>query len=241
MNSVAMGRSVAKPARPRFYLVMSLLMAAIIVGGFSRTVPDDFAQPSGLPLLLYAHGIVFTLWIVLFVSQPAFIVRGSLKLHRKIGMFGAVLAAAMVVMGVAATLHSIRHNTLPSFFPPRIFLVMNIIGIGVFGALVAAGIKTRRKADWHRRLMLCATVSILGPGVGRLLPMESFGSKAPMVMFGVIALFALAGPLNDLLTARKVHPAYYWGVTTIMVSMLVTGPIAFSPIGAAFLQLVKPG
>jgi hypothetical protein len=34
--------------------------------------------------------------------------------------------------------------------------------------------------------MLCATISILGPGLGRLLPMASFGKAAPLVMFGVI-------------------------------------------------------
>lgn len=239
MNSVVMGRSAAKPARSRFYLVMSLVMAAVIVGGFSRTVPDDFTQSPGLPILLHAHGIVFTLWILLFVSQPAFILRGSIAFHRKIGMFGAALAAAMFAMGVAATLYAIRRNAVPGFFPQQLFLVMNIIGIVVFGALVFAGIRTRRKADWHRRFMMCATVSILGPGVGRLLPMESFGRAAPMAMFGVIMVFALAGPVNDLLTTRRVHPAYYWGVTTILVSMLVTGPIAFSPLGAAFLHLVK--
>lgn len=239
MNSVVMGHRVAKPARSRFYLVMSLVMAAVIVGGFSRTVPDDFTQSPGLPMLLHAHGIVFTVWILLFVSQPAFIVRGSIKLHRKIGMFGAVLAAAMVVMGIAATLYSIRYNTVPKFFPQQLFLVMNIIGIIVFGTLVAAGITMRRKADWHRRLMMCATVSILGPGVGRLLPMEAFGRGAPVAMFGVILLFALAGPINDLATTRRVHPAYYWGVALILGSMLITAPIAFSPMGAAFLQLVR--
>lgn len=222
-----------------FYLVMSLIMAAVIVGGFSRTVPGDFRADPGLPILLHVHGAVFTLWVLVFVAQPAFIARGSIALHRRIGWIGAVLAAAMLIMGTAATLYAIRYDVVPPFFPRPIFLVMNLIGIAVFGGLVAGGIALRRRAEWHKRLMLCATISILGPGLGRLLPMGSFGPAAPLVMFGVIALFAFTGPVADLITLRRVHPAYYWGVTAILLSMAVIGPIAFSPAGAALLQIVS--
>jgi uncharacterized membrane protein YozB (DUF420 family) len=227
-------RTVGQP----FYLVMSLTMASVIIGGFSNTVPGDFSRDPGLPLLLHVHGAVFTLWVLLFVAQPAFIARGSLALHRRIGWIGAALAGAMLVMGVAATLHAIRNDMVPSFFPRPIFLVMNLIGIAVFAGLVAAGVAFRHRAEWHKRLMLCATISILGPGLGRLLPMRSFGAAAPLVMFGVISLFAFAGPLADLITRRRVHPAYYWGVASILLSMVVIGPIAFSPLGTALLEIV---
>ncbi|QWT21646.1 hypothetical protein KPL74_06480 [Bacillus sp. NP157] len=241
MGSVGIGRTSARIVRPPFYLFMSLAMAAVIIGGFSRTVPDDFTASPGLPLFLQIHGLVFTLWIVLFVAQPAIVFRGSLKLHRRVGWLGAILACAMLVMGLVATFFAIRYNAVPSFFPPTIFLVMNTIGILVFAGLVAGGVALRKKAEWHKRLMICATVSIMGPGVGRLLPMESFGKAAPMVMFAVIMLFALAGPVNDLFVRRRVHPAYIWGVTTILVSMLITGPLAFTPVAQAMVEAIRSG
>ena len=228
-------RAVGRP----FYLMMSLAMAAVIVAGFSNTVPEDFTHRPGLPLLLHVHGAVFSLWVLLFVAQPAFIARGSVALHRKIGWIGAALAAAMLVMGVAATLFAIRYGFVPSFFPKPIFLVMNLIGILVFAGLVAGGIALRKQAEWHKRLMLCATVSILGPGLGRLLPMGSFGAAAPLVMFGAIALFAFAGPVADIVVRRRVHPAYYWGVTTILLSMVIIGPVAFSPPAQALLHVIQ--
>jgi hypothetical protein len=88
-----------------------------------------------------------------------------------------------------------------------VFLVMNCLGILVFGGLVAGGVALRRQAEWHKRLMLCATVSILGPGLGRLLPMDAFGAAAPAVMFGVILVFALAGPIADQIVRKRIHPA----------------------------------
>jgi uncharacterized membrane protein YozB (DUF420 family) len=218
---------------------MSLAMAAVIIAGFSRTVSDDFTAGSKFPLLLAIHGVVFTLWIVLFVAQPAIVARGSLKLHRRIGWIGATLAFAMLVMGLAATLYAIRFNAVPSFFPPPLFLVMNTIGIVVFGGLVAAGVMLRKKAEWHKRLMLCATISILGPGLGRLLPMESFGRAAPIVMFAAILVFGLAGPIYDIVIRRRVHPAYIWGVSTIVISMVVTGPIAFTAAASALTAFIR--
>jgi uncharacterized membrane protein YozB (DUF420 family) len=222
-----------------FYLVMSLLMAAVIVAGFSQTVPGDLAPVPGLPFLLQVHGIVFTLWVLLFVAQPAFIARGSVRLHRKVGMFGAALAAAMVIMGLAATLFAIRFHRVPSFFPPGVFLVMNILGIIVFGAIVAAGILRRREPEWHKRLMLSATASILGPGLGRFLPMDSFGAFAPAVMFGIIAAFACAGPVADLIVRRRVHPAYLWAVSAILVSDILIGPLAFAPPTLALIRVIR--
>jgi uncharacterized membrane protein YozB (DUF420 family) len=239
MSSVDIGRTSSKVVRPPFYLGMSLAMAAVIIAGFSRTVPDDFTAGTKFPLLLAIHGTVFTLWIVLFVAQPAIVARGSLKLHRRIGWIGAGLAAAMVVMGLAATFYAVHSNAVPSFFPPSLFLVMNTIGIAVFGGLVTAGVMRRKNAEWHKRLMLCATISILGPGVGRLLPMESFGRAAPLVMFAVILVFGLAGPLYDMIIRRRVHPAYIWGVSTIVISMLITGPIAFTPAAKALTAFIR--
>lgn len=238
MTSLTMARDRRRTVGRPFYLTMSLVMAAVIIGGFSQTVPDDFAPKPGLPLLLHIHGAVFTLWVLLFVAQPAFIARGSVALHRKIGWLGAVLALAMLVMGVAATLYAIHYNFVPGFFPRSIFLVMNLIGICVFAGLVAGGIVLRKRAEWHKRLMLCATISILGPGLGRLLPMGSFGAAAPLVMFGIIALFAFAGPVADVIVRRRIHPAYYWGVSTILLSMIVIGPIAFSPPANALLMAI---
>lgn len=240
MTAMEMSRRPAASVGRRFYLIMSLLMAAVFVGGFSTTVPGDFAPP-GLPLLLHVHGAISTCWVLLFVAQPAFIARGSLKLHRQVGMVGAGLAGLMAIMALVATVFAIRYGRVPLFFPPAIFLFLNLLGILAFAGLIAGGVALRRKAEWHKRLMLCATITILGPGLGRLLPMPSFGEAAPLVMFGVILLFGLAGPVADLVTRKRVHPAYAWGLAAIVLSNVLVAPLAFSPLGQTLLALVQGG
>jgi len=222
----------------RFYLIMAVVIGAVIVAGFSRTVPAALTTPPGLPLLLHIHGAVFLSWLVLFVAQPALAIRGSLALHRKLGWAGAALAALMVIMGAAATLFALHTHIVPPFFPPGIFLVMNFIDVAFFGGLVAAGVAMRRQAEWHKRLMLCATILLLGPGLGRLLPMSSFGAAAPLVMFGVQDAILLAGPVADLVMRRRLHPAYYWGVGVVVLSQLLTPPLGFSPPVLALAKLI---
>ncbi|HET6970098.1 MAG TPA: hypothetical protein VFH92_03140 [Phenylobacterium sp.] len=228
MVTLEAGRAPAEVGR-RFYLVMALVMAAVFVAGFSQTVPGDFAPTPGLPLLLHVHGAVFTCWVVLFIAQPSLVVAGDVRRHMQLGVVGAALAGAMVIMGLAATLFSISHHRVPTFFPPGVFLVMNSLGIVVFGGLVAAAVALRRRPEWHKRLMLCATASILGPGLGRFLPMDAFGAMAPLVLFAVNDLILLAGPVADLAVRRRLHPAYYWGVAAVVLTQVLIGPLAFSP------------
>lgn len=218
-----------------FYLAWSALMAGVFVAGFSQTVPGDFATPRFPPLLIL-HGLVFTGWVLLTVAQPLLVSTGQVRRHRQLGLVGAALAAAMVVMGVAATLYSVASHNVPSFFPKGIFLVMNLLGISVFGALVAAAVRLRRQPDWHKRLMLCATASILGPGLGRFLPMSDFGVLAPLVLFAVNDAILLAGPVADLLARQKAHPAYGWGVAAVILSQVLIGPIGFSPAATALVR-----
>ena len=89
MTSINVAARAASRTRPAFYLILSLVMAAVIIGGFSRTVPDDFTASPSLPVLLYVHGAIFSLWVVLLVIQPALIFRGSIRLHRRLGLAGA--------------------------------------------------------------------------------------------------------------------------------------------------------
>jgi uncharacterized membrane protein YozB (DUF420 family) len=238
MATIEVGRRPAEVGRV-FYLVWALTMAAVFVAGFSQTVPGDFAPTPGLPLLLHVHGAVFTLWVVLLIAQPSLVVAGDVRRHRQLGMAGAALAAAMVVMGLAATLFSISHHRVPSFFPPGVFLVMNSLGVIVFGALVAAAVALRGRPEWHKRLMLCATASILGPGLGRFLPMASFGAIAPLVMFAVNDVILLAGPAADLVVRRRIHPAYLWGVAAVVLMQALIGPLAFSPPAQALVRALQ--
>jgi hypothetical protein len=213
-----------------FYLFMAILLAALIFAGFARTYPASIAATPPLPPWLHAHAAVVAAWVLLVVAQPALIAGGAPRVHRALGWVGAILAVAMVIMGFVAVIVALRENYIPSFLPRRIFVVGNLLSVVCFGGLVATAVASRRRPEWHKRLMIMATILIISQALGRLLPMSSFGDAAPAVLFGVVTLLALIGPAFDLMVRGRVHPAYFLGLGVLLAFEISTPAIAFSPL-----------
>ncbi len=217
-----------------FYLAMSLVLVAIVVFGFSHTVPFDLAAPD-FPMLLVVHAGVFAAWVLLFVAQPALVVRGSLRLHRRLGWMGAGLTVVMLVMGGSALLLGLWSGHVPPFYPHGLFLVRGFLGLALFAGLVVAGVALRRRGEWHKRLMLCAAIVVVAPGLERALPLPLFGALWPLVADGVLDLLALAGPAVDRAVRGRVHPAYRWGVGAIVGTQAVVDAVSYSPLAPVLL------
>ncbi len=145
----------ARRADDIFFTAMSLLMLVIVLVGFAPSYFLQGAVLAHLPsLLVHLHGAVFSTWIALFVIQSSLISTGHIRLHRRLGVFGAVIAELMVVLGVLAPFGTLRRAAvLPPFFTPASFLIDNVIGILIFGAFVAVAIRKRHNTKVHKRIM----------------------------------------------------------------------------------------
>ncbi|MGK0492902.1 hypothetical protein [Sphingomonas echinoides] len=154
----------------RFFFITSLIMAAIVVAGFSLMIVTGRSS-FGSPPIVHAHAVVFMGWVVLYVTQNALVARGSIALHRRLGWIAAGWVVAMIVLGTVVTVRVIRLGHTPFFFPPALFLVLNPVMILTFAGLIGAAIVRRRQTEWHRRLNFSGMALLLGPAYGRLLPM----------------------------------------------------------------------
>ncbi len=218
-----------------FYLLMSLLLAGITTLGFSHTVPMDLAPP-GLPLLLKFHAAIFLTWVLLFIAQPSLVFSGNLAMHRRLGWFGLALACAMVGLGAAAMIFALRADSLPPFYPPGLFTVRGLAGLAGFAALVAAAILQRGRPDWHKRLMLCAAITVIVPGLERSMPVFLFGPHWYFIVDTVELAVALIGPSLDFFSRRRIHPAYFYGVGAILIIQATTDLVSPTPFAAALAQ-----
>lgn len=237
--------SLAKPhpivaKDDRFFFVTSLIMAAIVVAGFSLMIVtgrSSFASPP----IVHAHAVVFMGWVVLYVTQNALVARGSIALHRRLGWIGAGWIVAMVVLGTVVTVRLVRLGHAPFFFPSALFLVLNPVSILTFAGLTAAAIVRRRQTEWHRRLHFSGMALLLGPAYGRLLPMPFLIPYAYEVDFLAVLIFPIIGIIADLCRSGKVHPAWWWGLGTIVGSTLLVEAIAYSPVGTALYHAATAG
>jgi uncharacterized membrane protein (DUF441 family) len=88
-----------------FYFLLSLVIAGVLMSGFSRTVGARlFHPPVPPPAILYVHAVVFTGWIGLFIAQTALIGTRQAALHRKLGWLGVVVGIAILTVGVATAI-----------------------------------------------------------------------------------------------------------------------------------------
>lgn len=188
-----------------FFTTMAVLMLLIVVAGFAPTYFLKGAVFAHLPsLLVHLHGAVFSSWILLFAVQSSLISAGNYRLHRKLGVLGAVIAGLMVVLGIMATFGTVRRGAVPSpFFTPSSFLVSNVLGMIFFGLFVAVAIWKRTNAPVHKRLMFIANAMLLPPALFRMIFFIPF-VRSHMFLIGVIPLgFVVALLLFDLYSWRR--------------------------------------
>src|SRR5687767_4986352 len=155
---------LAKRRDAYFYTSVATAVALIVFAGFARTYyfADWLTPPSRMPPmtpLLHVHAIVFTVWILLGVVQPALIATGRRPLHRMIGRFAAATAAAVWLLGNLVSIEAIEHG-FRGVGDPYAFYAITFFSMQAFGIIVILAIVKRRRAETHKRLMLLSSAAI---------------------------------------------------------------------------------
>ncbi|HEY2465857.1 MAG TPA: hypothetical protein VGI32_17485 [Steroidobacteraceae bacterium] len=222
--SPAIGSASARTGIGRYFFVsMAALVLLTVFAGFAPSfyLRSAFHPDHQLSVLLHIHGLVFSAWIILFLAQTILIAKGSRRLHQVLGWLTVGVAAAMVLLVAAATVEQMRRG-LP-LDEIAADLSFNLFGTIMFGVPLIAAIYRRKRPDWHKRLMLCATLSLLGAPVLRLILLTTNFEFPTAVIWGIVAtdMFFLPCFAYDLLTRGRIHRAYAYGLGLIVVSEIV--------------------
>jgi len=223
--------TIASPAAARlrgdrlFYSAMGLAIAGTVLWGFSASfyLSHWLTPPATAPrigLLLGLHAAAFTGWLALMVVQPLLIATRNAPLHRRLGMAGAALAAAMVVLGNLTAIAAL-HGGFRAVPDPYVFYAIPFFAIQNFAVIVYLAIRWRNRAETHKRLILLANVAILGAAFGRI-PLALIHDHAPIVPFFSPDLIILAGIVYDWLSRGRVHRVWTIGGGFLLASQIAT-------------------
>ncbi|MCB2079910.1 MAG: adenylate cyclase [Novosphingobium sp.] len=204
--------------RMTFWQKLALGLALFIVFGFAQFAARGFVDYGKAPVWLHFHGIAMLSWLALIVVQPTLAARGNLALHRRLGWLGAALAALIVGLGSYVSVQTIAIAHVPPFFTAPYFLALTQIGVVAFGGLVVAAILRRRETQWHQRLIMGATILIMEPALGRVLPMPlmvPWGEWAVMVVQLLVLGIVMR---HDRKTLGAIHPA----TTSVVIVVVLT-------------------
>lgn len=210
-----------------FYLCASLVMAGLVVWGFSNTVDARLlhANPPR-PLLLWFHGMIFSAWIVLFIAQPALVRVRKVSVHRALGWFGAALAATMVVSGFIVSVVMLRFDmTVLHRKSVASFLSVLWCDMIIFGACIALAIYFRKRPEYHRRLVFMASCQLMQAAFVRL---HYIGSHD--LFYPALDVLIVGGMLRDLVVDGRVNRVYLY----------VFPPMIVLQAWATYLERVNP-
>ncbi|MBS0569196.1 MAG: hypothetical protein JSS28_01175 [Proteobacteria bacterium] len=219
----------------RFFLLTILAIFAVVATGFARTYflrPLFFHDP--LPLLLHVHGALMIAWFALFFTQTCLIASHRVQWHKRLGVFGVMLALAILVVapvvlvqGVARELHAPHgHRGFTVIFGLDLVILFD------FAVLVASAIALRHRSDFHKRLMLLATCAIILPAIARI------PALIPIGVLGVLLLFyccVLVPVIVDTVRHRRLHPTFGWGAPLLIASEQLAFYAAHTPTWTQFV------
>jgi hypothetical protein len=197
-----------------FYLSMSLVMAALVVWGFSRTVAANLFHASPpRPFLLWIHGAAFSTWVVFFIAQSALVRVHKVSVHRLLGWFGAGLATLMVLLGFSITPIMTRFDmTVLHQTDAAQFMAIPFYDMIAFGTLIGLAIYWRKRPEYHRRLVFIASCGLMDAAVGRFAFI--FDNS---LFFPVLDGLILLGVGRDLVVDGRVHAVYRYALPVLIV------------------------
>jgi hypothetical protein len=226
---------VGRRSERTFYTWAAVVAALVVFAGFARTyyLKGAFGTPD-LSTLKHLHGFVMTAWFTLFLVQVRLVATGRTRIHRKLGVAGAVVAVLVLVVGTATALLAAKNGATPGP-PPLVFLAIPLGDMLVFLTLVSAALLYRKRPEYHKRLMLLGSLGILTAAIARI-PLDFLQAGGLPAFFAATDVLILAFAAADTVKNRRLHPAMLAGVLVIVGSQVARFLIAGTPQWMSFAR-----
>jgi hypothetical protein len=232
-------------ARPRlrlryddlFFSGMAGVALIAVLVGFARTyfLAGLFQAP--LPnLLVHIHGAVFTLWIILFITQISLVTADHVSVHRRLGLLGFVLAMVMIMLGTVTASDSLaRHVVQPgteTVKGVRAFYAVPLGAMLMFSTFIYFGYRNRFQPAAHKRLMWFATMSLLDAGFDRWPIFAPYSLPIVNLICYTPLLLLMIG--YDWWSTGKVQPVTIWATIFMVVVQQGRHPLGYTAAWQSF-------
>jgi hypothetical protein len=219
-----------------FYVYMSVVAAAVAFLGFAPTywAPLLTGTFRGHPVT-HLHGAICFSWTLFVVFQTWLAASGRIAWHRSLGMAGVSLATAMTIFGFLATIKLMETAAATGHTEAgKAFAIVPFTSIMFFAVTFIFAIVNLRRPEWHKRLMLLATISILSAAIARwfvffLAPLGPHGPPPVSVEIMpvlVTAMLLVVVIVFDWRMRGRPHPAYVAGSVAYVAVKVLGVPVS---------------
>ena len=206
--------------RPAFYRQMAIALSLFVIIGFSRTYYLRFLSDlPPLETLVHLHSIVFSAWLLVFITQTRLVAAQRVDLHMKLGVAAIVLAVAIIGIGFATTaVRATMPRVHPSGLTPPQFTIVGLMSLVLFAGFLALGVAFRKRAAWHKRFMVLAMMGVLTPAASRIVTQLGLREHWTYLVPIFPALFVAWCLVYDWRKHGIVHPVFAWGGAALIAS-----------------------
>lgn len=238
-------RTSTKLRKSPFFTILGLIMLVFAIAGFW---PQYFVVAiGGTPLprtqfwLIHLHAAVFTLWLLMYISQASLIASGRARVHIKLGpwLAGYGLVTALIGLFAAGKLAARLGQRVHDQGEAAAFVFFPLVDMVFFAGFLVVAIASRKKPAIHKRAMLLATFSIAVVGGGRFIA-RIVDLADPWFWQPLMLSPLLLALCYDILICRKLYAVMVIGLgvhTARLNADLFTKSEWWLPIGR---ELVAP-
>lgn len=211
----------------RFFLYFPWAILVFVLISFGGKAAFDTANLPPLTPYHHLHAVAMLSWFGLFALQPTLIHLGKIPTHRLLGRLSPIIVVAFLVSSTVMTGMNWRRLGDP------MIVTANAINTLAFVLLYAAAIAWRLRAAAHKRLMLYATLGLIGPAAGRI--PETLDLHTLLTLPILLALM-LTPLIRDWRARGRPHPAAWIGFGALFAANLAAGFVAGAPGWIAMLN-----
>ena len=206
--------AISKPPsaiRVSFYSWLALAAITLSAAAFGPSLMSASPRRGSMTVIAGAHAVLMSAWLLVYLIQTMLAANGGIRLHKRLGVAGAFVAAAAVATGFVATMVMVRRGfdlsgdlSRPpnnSALDAAIFQFSNLL---IFSILVGTALVLRRRRHLHKRLMAFAVIeTLMAAPLGHLV--GHFG--LPVLTFLLWGLGVLVAFIAyDVRSVKRVHP-----------------------------------
>ena len=229
----------AQQRESRTFLRAHAFLLCVVLVGFARSFYlRGLFLDSPLHLRLAVHGVALTLWFVLTVVQAWFAASGRRSLHARMAWATVLVVPAVLITGAWVNT-ALAWQIRSAQDPENMFIWANYMSLLSFAALVVMAVVRRRRLPEHRRLVLFASIAIIGPAFARFAFWPVIGAGlalAPAFAGAGMLLLTLAAAAYDWATQRRVHATTLAGFAAILLPLLAGTALAVSGLGFGLIH-----
>lgn len=192
-----------------------------------------------IPIDIHWHAFFATIWIIIYFIQTLLISKKKVRIHQNLGYLSVVFALGVIISGFYVSIGLVERALLSNNAGAKPLLLVNLLDLLMFGVLYANGIKNRKIAIKHKRLITLSGIVLLNAAlfrIGRFVIGPGFPAVllAVALTSGLIILFVKLEKKHSQKSNKKL-----WRIALAVILVhIIRIPLAITPIWSDITDLI---